>query len=78
MDDLSEEMRMPTPCPECGNHRVRLSEVRNPDDKVFCSSCNTFRGLYSELQQELQEKPKSNAEALIEKAVNQKGKRSDP
>ncbi|MCM2971736.1 MULTISPECIES: hypothetical protein [Larsenimonas] len=72
MNDLSEEMRMPSPCPECGSHRVRLSQVHNPEDKVFCSSCNTQRGLYSDLKRELIESPKSTKEALIEEAANKK------
>lgn len=72
MGDLSEEMRMPTACPECGSHSVRLSEVKNPDDKVFCSSCNTVRGQYADLQKELQNKPKSEAERLLEEVVNKK------
>ncbi|RKQ97017.1 hypothetical protein C7446_2433 [Kushneria sinocarnis] len=72
MPDLSEEMRMPTPCPECGSHRVRLSEVHNPTDKVFCSSCNTLRGEYSDLKRELQEQPRSEAESLLEEAANRK------
>lgn len=78
MNDLSEEMRMPTPCSECGTHRVRLSEVRNPDDRVFCSSCNTFRGQYADLSKQLEKKPKSEAEELLEAAVNQKKGKSDP
>ncbi|ARS53561.1 hypothetical protein [Kushneria konosiri] len=73
MGDLSEEMRMPTPCPECGSHSVRLSEVRNPTDKVFCSSCNTVRGQYADLQKEIENKPKSEAEELLEEVVNKKG-----
>ena len=73
MGDLSEEMRMPTACPECGSHSVRLSEARNPDDKVFCSSCNTLRGQYADLQKELDNKPKSEAERLLEEVVNKKG-----
>ncbi|OHV12828.1 hypothetical protein [Kushneria phosphatilytica] len=76
MPDLSEEKRMPTPCPECGSHRVRLSEVHNPTDKVFCSSCNTLRGEYSDLEKELLEKPRSEAEELLEAAANSK-KRSE-
>ncbi|WP_189514757.1 hypothetical protein [Kushneria pakistanensis] len=80
MGDLSEELRMPTACPECGSHSVRLSETRNPDDKVFCSSCNTLRGQYADLQKELETEPKSKAEQLLEKVVNTKGRdnSSDP
>lgn len=77
MGDLSEEMRMPTACPECGSHSVRLSEARNPDDKVFCSSCNTLRGQYADLQKELESKPKSEAERLLEEVVNTKSNASD-
>ncbi|WP_106477391.1 hypothetical protein [Phytohalomonas tamaricis] len=72
MTDLSEELRMPTPCPSCGSHRVRVSEVHNPDNKVFCSSCNTYRGIYSEFEEELRTAPKSEKERLIEEAVNKK------
>ncbi|WP_438768066.1 hypothetical protein [Kushneria sp. TE3] len=77
MGDLSEEMRMPTACPECGSHSVRLSEVKNPADKVFCSSCNTVRGQYADLQKELQKKPKSEAEQLLEEVVNKKSDAPD-
>lgn len=73
MNDLSEEMRMPTPCPQCGSHSVRVSEVHNPDDKVFCSSCNTLRGQYADLRKELDDKPKSKTEQLLEDVVNKKG-----
>ncbi|MCM2130283.1 hypothetical protein [Larsenimonas rhizosphaerae] len=72
MSDLSEEMRMPTPCPDCGSHRVRLSQIHNPEDKVFCSSCNSLRGTYSDLKKELIEEPKSQKEALIEEVANRK------
>ncbi|WP_456269831.1 hypothetical protein M1D97_06035 [Kushneria sp. AK178] len=78
MGDLSEEMRMPTACPECGSHSVRLSEVKNPADKVFCSSCNTVRGIYSDLKKELENKPKSESEKLLEEVVNKKGDPSTP
>ncbi|WP_445619146.1 hypothetical protein ACUN8C_10350 [Kushneria sp. Sum13] len=77
MGDLSEEMRMPTACPECGSHSVRLSEAHNPDDKVFCSSCNTLRGQYADLQKELESKPKSEAERLLEEVVNKKSNAPD-
>ncbi|WP_299258240.1 hypothetical protein [uncultured Kushneria sp.] len=77
MGDLSEEMRMPTACPECGSHSVRLSEARNPDDKVFCSSCNTLRGQYADLQKELENKPKSETERLLEEVVNKKSNAPD-
>ncbi len=78
MGDLSEEMRMPSACPECGSHSVRLSEARNPDDKVFCSSCNTLRGQYADLQRELESAPKGKTEQLLEAVVNKKGAPTDP
>lgn len=70
MHDLSEEFRLPVGCPNCGSHLMRVSEVHNPDDKVFCASCNTYVCLYHEAETILRQGPGSESEALIEKAVN--------
>lgn len=72
MHDLSEDIRLPDGCPNCGSHRMRVSQVKNPDDKVFCASCNTFVCLYAEASERLRHAPTSEAEALLEKAANQK------
>jgi len=68
--DLSEDFRLPVGCPSCGSHLMRVSEVHNPDDKVFCASCNAYVCLYHEAQEILRKGPGSESEALLEKAVN--------
>lgn len=70
MPDLSTDFRLPVACPNCGSHRMRVSQVKNPDDKVFCASCNRYVCLYHEAQTVLQQGPGSDSEALIEKAAN--------
>lgn len=70
MRDLSEEFRLPVGCPNCGSHLMRVSQVHNPDDKVFCASCNTYVCLYADAQKILKKGPGSESEALLEEAVN--------
>ncbi|MHB0777105.1 hypothetical protein [Halomonas sp. WWR20] len=72
MSDFSEEFRLPTGCPNCGNHRMRVSEARDPEDKVFCASCNTFVCLYKEAKERMDDDPKSEAEELMERVMNKK------
>lgn len=72
MHDLSEDIRLPEGCPNCGSHRARVSQVRNPDDKVFCASCNTVIGLYAEVKERLNKASTSEAEQLLEEAANKK------
>lgn len=72
MQDLSEDFRLSEGCPNCGSHRVRVSQVRNPDDKVYCASCKSFICLYGEARDRLGKADVSEAEALIETAVNKK------
>lgn len=72
MHDLSEDIRLPEGCPNCGSHRVRVSQVKNPDDKVFCASCNTVIGLYAEVKERLNKASTSEAEQLLEEAANKK------
>lgn len=73
MSDLSTEFRLPSGCPSCGSHRMQVSEVKNPDDKVFCASCRRFVCLWHEAESALEHGPTSEAEALIEKVTNRKG-----
>ncbi|MBZ9559958.1 MULTISPECIES: hypothetical protein [Modicisalibacter] len=68
--DLSQDFRLPVGCPKCGSHLMRVSEVHNPDDKVFCASCNAYVCLYHEAQEIMKKGPGSESEALLEKAVN--------
>ncbi|MGC3874765.1 hypothetical protein ACPF7Z_16000 [Halomonas sp. GXIMD04776] len=68
--DFAQEFRLDKPCPNCGNHRMRVSQEKNPDDKVFCGSCNTFVCLYREAQDRLENDPKSEKEELIERVSN--------
>ncbi|MFC3281998.1 hypothetical protein [Litchfieldella rifensis] len=70
MHDLSEEFRLPVGCPNCGSHLMRVSQVHNPDDKVFCASCNTHVCLYADAMKILEKGPGSESEALLEEAVN--------
>lgn len=70
MSGLSVDFRLPVACPNCGNHRMRVSQVKNPDDKVFCASCSRYVCLYHEAATILQQGPGSESEALIEKAAN--------
>ncbi|RCV88378.1 hypothetical protein [Billgrantia montanilacus] len=74
MPDLSEDIRLPVACPKCGSHLYRVSEVHNPDDKVFCASCKYHLCSYAEAAEMLKEGPSSKTEALIEKVVNRHGK----
>lgn len=71
---LSEDLRLPVACPNCGNHRMRVSSVKNPDDQVHCASCHEFICLYHEAQTILEKGPCSESEALIEKAFNRNRK----
>ncbi|WP_148253653.1 hypothetical protein [Aidingimonas lacisalsi] len=70
MPDLSEDFRLPVGCRYCGSHRMRVSEVHNPDDKVFCASCNHYVCLYADAKQILEKGPGSESEALLEEAAN--------
>ncbi|MBD3896917.1 hypothetical protein IEI94_13755 [Halomonas sp. ML-15] len=72
MHDLSEDIRLPDGCPNCGSHRARVSRVGNPDDKVFCASCNTVIGLYGEVKERLIKASPGEAEQLLEEAANKK------
>lgn len=70
MIDSSEEFRLPNGCPNCGSHRMRVSKARDPEDKVFCASCNTYVCLYEEARDRLDNDPKSESEELIERVTN--------
>lgn len=70
MPDLSEDFRLPVACPNCSSHRMRVSQVHNPDDKVFCASCKTVVCLYHEAETIMRQGAGSESEALIEKAAN--------
>ncbi len=67
---LSEDMRLPVACPACGSHVMRVSSIKNPDDRVHCASCQRLVCLYHEACKVLQKGPGSESEALIEKAFN--------
>ncbi|WP_373183987.1 hypothetical protein, partial [Halomonas campaniensis] len=67
---LSVDFRLPVACPGCGSHLMRVSQVKNPDDKVHCASCGSYVCLYHEACSVLEKGPGSESEALIEKAVN--------
>jgi transcription elongation factor Elf1 len=71
---LSEDLRLPFACPSCGSHLMRVSQVKNPDDKVHCASCHRFICLYHEAETALEHGPSSETEALIEKVTNRKDK----
>lgn len=73
MPDLSEDLRLPEACPNCGSHLYRVSEAHNPDDKVVCASCNHHLCSYEEAAKMLKEGSSSESEALIEKVVNRNG-----
>jgi len=70
MSGLSVDFRLPVGCPGCGSHLMRVSQVKNPDDKVHCASCGSYVCLYHEACSVLEKGPGSESEALIEKAVN--------
>ncbi|AOM02308.1 hypothetical protein FBG13_10715 [Cobetia marina] len=70
MSDLSEELRIPKPCPDCGSKRMRVSQVHNPEDKVFCASCGTYVCLYADVARMREEGASSEAEELLEQAAN--------
>lgn len=70
MIDSSEEFRMPSGCPNCGSHRMRVAKTRDPEDKVFCVSCNTCVCLYQEAKERLDHDPRSETEELIERVTN--------
>lgn len=78
MTDFSEEFRLPTGCPNCGSHRMRVSQERNPDDKVFCASCNSYVCLYREAQSRLDNDAKSEQEELIERVTNKEEQELPP
>ncbi|PMR77921.1 hypothetical protein [Billgrantia endophytica] len=73
MSDISEDLRLPVACPSCGSHLYRVSQVRNPGDKVFCASCKRYLCPYHEAVDLLKEGPGSETEAMIEKVVNRNG-----
>lgn len=70
MSDFSKEFRLPRGCPNCGSHLMRVSAARDPDDKVFCASCNSYVCLYREAQSRLDNDAKSEKEELIERVTN--------
>jgi len=70
---LSEDVRLPVACPGCGSHRMRVSQVKNPDDKVFCASCHRFICLWHEAQTVMHKGACDESEKLIEKAFNRGG-----
>ncbi|SHF21061.1 hypothetical protein SAMN02745148_02043 [Modicisalibacter ilicicola DSM 19980] len=70
VSDFAEEFRLDKPCPSCGSHLMRVSQEKNPDDKVFCASCNTYVCLYREAEERLDNDPKSEKEELIESVTN--------
>ena len=74
MSGLSTDFRLPSGCLTCGSHLMRVSQVKNPDDKVFCASCQRFVCLWHEAETALEHGPASETEALIEKATNRKDK----
>ncbi|WP_254280969.1 hypothetical protein [Halomonas sp. PA5] len=64
---------MPEPCPNCGSHRMRVSQNKQHDDQVVCASCNTYICLYWEAEQKLlKDGTGSEAEDLLEQAFNRK------
>ncbi len=67
---LSEDLRIPKPCPNCGSYNMRVPSTKNPDEKVHCASCQTYVCLYSEAAEMIEKTPKSESEELIEKAMN--------
>lgn len=67
---LSENLRLPKPCPECGSHVMRVPSTKNPDEKVHCASCRTYICLYAEALVMLEKTPRSEDESLMEEAVN--------
>ncbi|MED5294346.1 MAG: diguanylate cyclase [Pseudomonadota bacterium] len=67
---LSEDLRIPKACPNCGSHNMRVPATKNPDEKVHCASCQSYVCLYSEAAEMIEKTPKSEEEALIEKAMN--------
>nr|CDQ33393.1 hypothetical protein BN993_02833 [Virgibacillus halodenitrificans] len=69
-EDFSVELRLPKACPNCGSHKVTVSQAQKPDDRVFCSSCNTEIGDYQTAKKMLDEMPRSENEQLIEDVVN--------
>ncbi|WP_158772719.1 hypothetical protein [Cobetia sp. L2A1] len=70
MPDLSEELRIPKACSDCGSHLVRVSQVHNPDDKVFCASCGAYICLYADVSKMREEGADSEAEELLEQVAN--------
>lgn len=77
MSDFSVEFRMPKGCPNCGNHMMKVSQEKNPDDRVFCTSCNTNVCAWADAEQILAETPRSEAEQLIEDVMNNKKPSTD-
>ncbi|WP_280561724.1 MULTISPECIES: hypothetical protein [unclassified Chromohalobacter] len=69
-EDFSVELRLPKGCPNCGSHKVTVSQAQQPDDIVFCSSCSTEVCDYQTARQMLDEMPRSENEKLIEDVVN--------
>nr|WP_298413023.1 hypothetical protein [uncultured Halomonas sp.] len=70
VSDFAEEFRMDKPCPSCDSHLMRVSQEKNPDDKVFCASCNTYVCLFREAEERLENDSKSKKEELIEQVTN--------
>lgn len=67
---LSENLRLPKPCPVCGSHTMRVPSTHNPDERVHCASCRTYICLYSDALAMLEKEPRSEEESLIEDVVN--------
>lgn len=70
MPDISEKMRLPAACPDCGSHLYRVSKAHNPDDQVYCASCKRLLCLYHEAQDMLKKGPSDELEAMLEEVVN--------
>ncbi|WFF40088.1 hypothetical protein EVC62_00510 [Salinicola endophyticus] len=77
MSDFSVEFRMPKGCPNCGNHMMKVSQAKQSDDGVFCTSCNTEVCAWDQAERILDETPRSESEQLIEDVINNKKPDSD-
>ncbi|WP_110686743.1 hypothetical protein [Salinicola aestuarinus] len=72
MSDFSEEFRMPKGCPNCDSHSMKVSQAKNDDDHVYCTSCNTDVCTWEDAQRIMAETPRTEAEQLIEDVKNNK------
>ncbi|KFF47657.1 hypothetical protein GY26_18625 [Gammaproteobacteria bacterium MFB021] len=63
---------MPKGCPNCGSHMMKVSQAKQPDDRVFCTSCNTDVCAWDQAERILEETPRSESEQLIEDVINNK------